>query len=73
MTEKPPSNPTPLERAIKLAGGVTKLADKLGITSQAISQWDEVPIIRAIQIERVTNGKVKRHQLRPDIFGGRAA
>lgn len=42
------------------------LALKLGITAQAISQWDRVPVERVLSVERLTG--VPRHVLRPDIY-----
>lgn len=48
------------ETAIKNAGGPKALADLLGITQSAISQWgDEVPQAREWQLK----------VLRPDWFG----
>lgn len=58
-----------LGRAIESAGGVAALARALGVTSQAISQWDKVPANRVLQVEILTHGKVSRYALRPDIFG----
>lgn len=41
-------------------GGVGSAAKALGITSNAVSQWDDaVPLLRQYQIERVTSGKLK--------------
>ncbi|NTG48996.1 helix-turn-helix domain-containing protein [Agrobacterium rhizogenes] len=60
-----------LERALELVGGPAALARKLGITSQAIGQWDHVPINRVIAVEQVTG--VSRTVLRPDIFGCQSA
>ena len=55
-----------LERAISAAGGIGPLAKELGIKPQAVSQWDEVPPLRVIAVERVTG--VPRHELRPDLY-----
>ena len=56
-----------LDKAIQKAGGVSALALELGITRQAISQWDEVPPLQVLAVERASG--VPRHELRPDIFG----
>lgn len=56
----------PLDRAISLAGGLTKLAASLNITKQAVAQWDEVPPLRVLEVERVSG--VPRHELRPDLY-----
>lgn len=48
------------EQAIEYAGSPKALADLLGITPSAISQWgDEVPPARQIQLEQITDGKLK--------------
>lgn len=48
-------------------GRRTALAEQLGITPGAISQWSQVPPERALDIERITG--ISRHELRPDVFG----
>lgn len=55
-----------LQRAIDAAHGTANLAREIGVTSQAISQWERCPIERAKQVEDATG--VPRHELRPDIF-----
>lgn len=55
-----------LTEAIEKSGGTVKLAVALGVTSQAISQWDRCPVERAKDVERVSG--IPRHRLRPDIF-----
>ncbi len=45
---------------IEFFGGVTETAKALKIKSQAVSQWpDEVPELRAYQIEAITKGALK--------------
>jgi len=56
-------------RAIQLAGGRQALADRLGITPQAISMWPQVPAKRVLAVAAATGHKVTPQQLRPDIFG----
>lgn len=55
-----------LEKAIEAAGTSKALAELLGVTAQAISQWDRAPTMRVLEIERLTG--VSRHDLRPDIY-----
>ena len=57
-----------LTRAIESAGGVTRLAESLGITAAAVAQWTRVPDRRVLAVERATGRKVKRHELRPDLY-----
>lgn len=46
--------------AILYFGSKSQLAQNLGLTKSAISQWpDDVPELRAYQIERLTMGKLK--------------
>lgn len=47
------------------------LAQQLGITAQAISQWTRVPVERVLDVERLTG--VPRHELRPDIYPPQAS
>lgn len=61
MTEQ-----TPLERAIEAAGGTRPLAKALGITAEAIYVWKEVPVMRVLDVERITG--VPRTELRPDVY-----
>lgn len=44
-----------------------QLAQALGITHGAISQWSQVPSERVLDVERITG--ISRHELRPDVFG----
>lgn len=59
-------NQTALARAIELSGGPKALGDRIGITSQAISQWDRVPALRVLEVERASG--VPRYELRPDLY-----
>ncbi|WP_439604523.1 transcriptional regulator [Shinella sp.] len=56
-----------LTKARKIAGGSTALAQKIGISPQAVGQWKVAPPGRVLRIEVATG--VSRHLLRPDIFG----
>lgn len=57
-----------LSRAIDEAGGAVVLAKRLGITSQAISQWKRVPPLRVLEVEQATGRRVTRYELRPDLY-----
>jgi DNA-binding transcriptional regulator YdaS (Cro superfamily) len=50
---------TALQRAIEAAGSPAKLAKHLGISAQAISQWDRVPPGRALKVAEVTGVPVE--------------
>jgi DNA-binding transcriptional regulator YdaS (Cro superfamily) len=61
------------EQAIALAaaylGGKGKLCSLLGLKRQAIHNWrraGRVPLNRAVEIERLTEGRVTLAMLRPD-------
>lgn len=61
-----------LDRAIKELGGVGKLATAIGLRQNVVGNWKlrgQVPAERCLAIEQATDGKVTRHDLRPDVFG----
>ena len=57
------------EAAIAHFGGALKLSKALGLSPAAISQWGEtVPVRRAYELERVTNGALKvNHSNEPEL------
>lgn len=61
-----------LEKAIEIVGTQAELARALGVTPQHVWNWlnrdEKVPAEQVIPIERATEGKVKRHDLRPDLY-----
>ena len=63
-----------LENAIQLAGGQTQLARRLGGSVKQAYIWNwlnrdkRVPGEYVIPIEKAVDGKVTRHELRPDLY-----
>jgi len=55
-----------LARAIAAVGTAAEFSRRMGITEQAISQWEIVPILRVLTVERITS--IPRHELRPDVY-----
>jgi TorA maturation chaperone TorD len=55
-----------LNEAIRAAGGVGALAQKIGISQPSVSNWTRVPAERVIAIAAVTG--VARATLRPDLY-----
>ena len=66
--------PMNVKEAIRGLGGGAAIARKLGVTQQRIHNWGvrgRVPAEFVIELERLSDGAVTRHDLRPDIFGAR--
>jgi len=59
-----------LEEAIRVAGGVGTLAQKIGISQPSVSNWSRVPAERVVSVEAATG--VARATLRPDLYGEQA-
>lgn len=59
----------PLDKAIEVAQGVSKLADQIGVRQSVVSNWRArgtlIEPLMCVRIERATNGEVTRRQLRP--------
>ncbi len=54
------------QRVETIRGGIAGLARKLGVSRQAVFQWDEIPESRVLQLEEVAG--ISRHDLRPDLY-----
>jgi len=58
-----------MEEAARLVGGKAALASRLEVSAPTVSQWCSgsrpVPAERALQIESITAGKVRRDWLCP--------
>lgn len=62
---------TPLELAVELGGGQTKVGEKLGLKQSAIGNWlarGRVPNDQVIALSAACNHKVTPHQLAPEIY-----
>jgi TorA maturation chaperone TorD len=55
-----------LSEAIRAAGGVGQLADKIGISQPSVSNWHKIPAERVLTVESVTG--IPRTALRPDLY-----
>lgn len=55
-----------LAEAIAKVGSGAKLADLIGVSRQAIYQWQVIPADRVVAIELATG--VPRERLRPDLY-----
>ena len=55
------------KKAIEACGGASKLAGMLGITRQAVEQWEDVPPKHVLRVEGASG--ISRYRLRPDIYG----
>jgi hypothetical protein len=60
----------PLDLIIIEFGGVKELAEKLDLTPNAIYFWAEnkIPLKYLAKIEELSNLRLTREQLRPDLF-----
>jgi DNA-binding transcriptional regulator YdaS (Cro superfamily) len=64
-------NTQAIKTACERVGGITAMANHLGITVGAVHQWTKsmkrVPVERCIAIEVMTRGEVRVEDLRPDV------
>lgn len=56
--------------AIEAVGGVSNCAALLGLAAPTVHEWKsgkkDVPLIRAIQLERICYGAVRAEEIRPE-------
>lgn len=65
-------NPTPIERAVQIAGGAIPLADACGVSFQAVYKWikkGHPPTERCASVEAAVGGAITRFELLPPTFG----
>lgn len=62
----------PLQKAIDAVGTQAALAKALGVKPQHVWNWlnrdRRVPAEQVLPIESATDGRVTRHELRPDLY-----
>lgn len=66
------SNETPIEKAVRIAGGQAELARRCNTSQpriwQCINRNQRIPADLVLPIEKATGGEVSRHVLRPDLY-----
>lgn len=67
---KKPFNSNEIKRAVNIIGAATKLARALDVGELSVYRWihgKSIPeAISCLKIEKVTNGKVKARNIRPN-------
>lgn len=61
-------NRNPIIAAGSVVGSLSALAEVLGVTKGAVSQWRQAPANRVVDISRATRWRVTPHELRPDLY-----
>ncbi len=56
-----------VDEAIRREGSLRRVAERLGVSRQAMQQWTLVPVRRVLMLEAMSG--VSRYELRPDIYG----
>lgn len=64
---------TPLDEAIKILGGQSALAAKVGVKQAHVWNWlnrqgRQVPASKALAVAKATRWQISPHELRPDIY-----
>jgi len=60
------------KKAISITGSQSELARRIGVRQGTLWKWlrkGVAPAEHIVAIERATNGKISRYELRPDVFG----
>ena len=56
-----------VDEAVRQSGSYSRLAQRLGISRQALQQWASIPVRHVLLMERLSG--VSRYELRPDVYG----
>ena len=62
-----PSMQRAVDEAVRQTGSLKRLAERLGISRQALQQWRSVPVKHVLALEQISG--VSRYDLRPDVYG----
>jgi DNA-binding transcriptional regulator YdaS (Cro superfamily) len=67
-----PRSVAAVTQAFDILGGPAGVARELGLSRWAVSKWVRhgVPVARVLDIERMTDGRVSRADLLPELFEG---
>lgn len=60
-----------LNKAAKILGSKYQIAKQLGIPNPNVYQWfkgKKIPYKHVLTLEKLTEGRVKRWELRPDVY-----
>jgi DNA-binding transcriptional regulator YdaS (Cro superfamily) len=62
---------TPIQKAVYYCGGARKVAGALSVSSQTVYNWcwsDRIAAEFVLPLEKLCNGYITRHALRPDLY-----
>jgi len=57
-----------MKEIIQYAGGAKQIAEACEVSHQTVYQWKKVPPKYCITIEKKCGGRVKREEMRPDVY-----
>ena len=57
-----------VREAARIAGSVSELARRMGVTPQAFYLWSRVPAERVPAFVKATGGRIPAYRVRPDLY-----
>lgn len=59
-----------LQKVVTMVGGQSAMARLCGVKQPTVFYWlqNKTPPLRVLQIEKIANGLVSKHELRPDLY-----